>query len=62
MEEHRAVRLRAGRVLRRDFGADASERDAGAEVLVRGKWSMGKGQGRKRPERLAVAGKRWKPG
>lgn len=57
LEEHRAVRLRAGRVLRRDFGADAFARGAGAEILVRGKWSMGKGQGRKRPDRLAVAGK-----
>lgn len=43
--EHRAARLRAGCVFRRDFGADASERDAGAEVLCRenGAWERGKG-------------------
>ena len=57
LEEHRAVRLRAGRVLRRDFRADASERDAGAEVLCgeNGAWERGKG-GKVRAL-LAVAGK-----
>lgn len=47
LEEHRAVRLRARRVLRRDFGADASERDAGAEVLAREKWSRDVARGKR---------------
>lgn len=41
------MRLRAGRVLRRDFGADASERDAGAEVLAREKWSRDVARGKR---------------